>query len=122
MMGMGRTGGFVYTPKISGKVFCIITGAVTNNTAGMGAFVYASYGTGTAPANGQAAVGTSLCGAMLCRGGASSGVGDASGFCAAGMVTGAALNTQLWFDVILASYTSGTASVSGLAFAAFEIP
>ena len=122
MMGFGRpAASFLLTPQITGRVFAMISGSISNNTANMGAFFYIVAGTGSAPANNGAlpAGAITLCGAQSNLGVKAANVG--SPFCCAGILVGN-VGTQYWFDLLVAPYTAGLASVTGVSGAAFELP
>lgn len=108
MMGVGGT--WAVTPKL-GKVRITISGTSFNDTANDGAIIQLRYGTGTAPANGDAITGT--------QAGRSINVASAFntqtvGFSIVAAITGLTPGTAYWFDIGLAAVTGGTASATQL--------
>jgi hypothetical protein len=107
MMGLGIT----FTPLYSGRVKIIISGEASNNTAGDGFIIYAAYGTGAAPANGNAATGTTAGNHVS---GASAAANALLPFSIVAVVTGLTVGTAIWIDLELGAVTGGTASLSNL--------
>jgi hypothetical protein len=125
MVGLGVAGAsaFTITPLITGRLLVLVTGDVTGvNTATV--TVQLSFGTGAAPANNAAVVGTQVGGQPLFT--PITGVLTApfsliaiiTGLATASPVTG--VGTPVWLDVALKS-TSGAASVSALTCSAIEL-
>jgi hypothetical protein len=121
MCGISTAGGgaATITPVRSGKIVIIIPGYGSNNTINNSGACIIRYGTGTAPVNGAAATGTIV--------GAESSwlVAVASQrmpFSVCAVVTGLTLGTTYWIDLGLRAITGGTASVTGLAVTAYELP
>lgn len=117
---MGLTGAF--TPTRSGKMQIIISGNITNNTAGDGAQTQIRYGTGTAPTNGAALTGTTA-GALakLINALIALLVPGTGNFACNAIVSGLTLNTAYWIDLSLARITGGTASISGISISIVEL-
>lgn len=113
---MGLAGAI--TPTYSGNILLIISGDISNGTTGDGAKVQASWGTGAAPANGDA-IGGTQCGSRPTFT-ALTGVLTVP-FTVNCMITGRALATPLWLDVTLAAITAGTASISNISVSATEM-
>jgi hypothetical protein len=107
MMGLSIS----FTPLYSGRVKIIISGEASNNTAVDGFIVNAAYGTGAAPANGNAATGTTIGNSVS---GASAVANALLPFSIVAVVTGLTVGTAIWVDLRLAAVTGGTASVSNL--------
>lgn len=107
MMGLATA----FTPVVTGKALITITGNMANDTVAYGASARMRYGTGTAPANGDAATGT--------------GAGSDVSFLAAAAaqrvpfaiseyVSGLTIGTAYWFDLRLSAITGGTASLTNI--------
>lgn len=118
MMGLAGT----LTPTRSGKIQIIISGTIDNSTLGFGAQTQIRYGTGTAPANGDALTGTAVGGlvkninpslALLIPG--------ASPFSINAIVSGLTLGTAYWIDLSLARVTGGTARVRDISVSVVEL-
>ncbi|MEM3845588.1 MAG: hypothetical protein QXU98_07805 [Candidatus Parvarchaeota archaeon] len=106
-MGLGIT----YTPSTTGRLLIIVTGEAANNTAGDGATVQLSYGTGSSPSNGASATGTAIGSKIsVTSNAASQTVPVTLGY----VLTGLTVGTSYWFDLQVAAITGGTASVSNL--------
>jgi hypothetical protein len=116
MLGLGA----VITPVRSGKIFATIVGLTTNSVAGGVSGGYIRYGTGAAPANGGALVGT--------RWGSSFQAHSYSAtayipFSLSVMITGLALGTQVWLDLTQFSAAGGgTTTLYSVSASAFELP
>jgi hypothetical protein len=115
MMGLGAT--CKITPSKTGIVVFQMEGYYSNTSTG-GLVYLLRYGTGSAPANGDAVVGSS--------GLQENTVSDAqngiqAAFSTLQVVTGLTVGTQYWFDLHLATVTTGFASVAGLNATAFEL-
>jgi hypothetical protein len=115
---MGLGSGWVLTPARSGLVIITISGLLQNNTIGAGPNYHLRYGTGSAPANGQALTGTA----------ATQGVaylpnpdGYPVPFSVQAVVGGLALGTPVWFDLALASFNTGLAAAVALTCSAAEL-
>ncbi|MEM3845051.1 MAG: hypothetical protein QXU98_05060 [Candidatus Parvarchaeota archaeon] len=113
-MGLGIT----YTPATTGRLLVIVTGEAANNTAGDGATVQLSYGTGTAPSNGAAATGTAV-GSLLTV--TSNAASQTVPFSLAYVISNLAVGNSFWFDLQVAAVTGGTASVSNLTVLIIEM-
>ncbi len=107
MMGLAIS----FTPMHSGRVKIIISGEASNNTLNDGFIVYAAYGTGDAPANGDAATGTTV-GNYVTSSALSAN--ELKPFTIIGIVTGLTVGTAIWIDLELGAVRGGTASVSNL--------
>ncbi|MEM0241251.1 MAG: hypothetical protein QXP29_07310 [Candidatus Nezhaarchaeales archaeon] len=113
-MGIGVT----YTPATTGRLLVIVTGEAANNTAGDGATVQLSYGTGTAPSNGAAATGTAVGSKISVTSNAAS---QTVPFSLAYVISNLAVGNSFWFDLQVAAVTGGTASVSNLTVLIIEM-
>lgn len=111
MCGFGGT--IKLTPSFSGRVRLVMAGTVAGNTGNAGALMALRYGTGTAPANGDAVTGTAF-------GAQSNGfVTFNNGYFPLGLVgvaSGLTKGTQYWFDCNGVQTTNATIwSTSGVA-------
>lgn len=120
MMGLNQ----VLTPTKTGKIFAIISGAIDNDTIGLGngALVQLRYGTGTAPSNAGTVVGTSAGSqirmvnpflSLLAPG--------ATNFNVQSYIAGLTVGNQYWFDLSLARIAGGTARVRDLSVTLIEL-
>lgn len=114
---MGLAGSF--TPSNTGKVLIIISGT-SSNTSGNGASVRLRYGTGSAPANGDALTGTLAGGTATAATYFTSSGAWKTPFTVSAVVTGLTLSTAYWIDVQVAVITAGTASISGVSVSVIE--
>jgi hypothetical protein len=119
MLGLGA-GGAVITPVRSGKIFATIGGLVSNTVSGGISSAYIKFGTGTAPVNGAAPVGTRLGQALQAHAYAP---GVYVPFSLSVLITGLTLGTQIWLDLVQAVVAGGgTINTFAVATAAFELP
>jgi hypothetical protein len=114
MMGLAGS----ITPSTSGQIIIIISGDVQNSNALGGAKIQLRYGTGSAPANGDAATGTALGGFVKVT--TSIGASDAFPFTVQGVVTGLTVATAYWIDLQIAAITTGTAAAKDISISAHE--
>jgi hypothetical protein len=120
MLGLSNTAAAnIITPAKTGRVLIMINGVVTNSAAGDGAFWHIRTGTGAAPANGAAPSGTQ-------SGGQQSFTETAisltvSPFAIQAIVTGLALATPVWIDLVLGRLTGGTATMTQVNTSAIEV-
>lgn len=112
---MGLAGAF--TPAFSGRVLIFVTGTGANSTANDGLTVAGRYGTGTAPVNAAANTGTSFGNGQTIDSPANAA---RSPFALIGVITGLAVGTAHWVDVLLTALTGGTASLTGLSVSVVE--
>jgi hypothetical protein len=113
MMGLGSA--WFFTPSSTGKAMVIISGDAANSLNG--GFTYQiRYGTGAAPANGAALTGSP--GSATATNVPSTGF--AVPFSTQFVATGLALGTPYWFDLALAVFGSGAASLTNLTISALE--
>jgi hypothetical protein len=118
MMGLAGS----ITPTTTGNIEIIIVGAGTTTSSASGGKVQIRYGTGSAPANGDAATGTTAGslipfltsdGAVLTF--------DIQPFTCIYQVTGLTVSTAYWIDLGLQrAFGGGTASVSGISISVRE--
>jgi hypothetical protein len=115
MAGLAAT----ITPTNSGKVLIIVSGILRNNTATDGINVQMAYGTGAAPANGDAATGTTT-GNLL------HGLNEPDfnyyPFSVQSVVTGLTVSTAYWIDLQFNAITAGTATVQDISVSIVELP
>lgn len=117
MMGLGAT--WKLTPNSSGACILSVNGSMSNSTAGAGGRTYATYGTGTAPANGDALTGTRFIGDS---GSVSINANDPSPFSGAHLVTGLTVGTAYWIDCAVKTDGTGTAKIADVIVSAIELP
>jgi hypothetical protein len=114
MMGLAAA----FTPTQSGRLMIWVVMTATNNTLLDGILVQLKSGTGTAPANGDAATGTN-------RGSSKSFTAPVAGsvteLVIIAAIAGLTLNTALWFDLAVNAVTGGTATVSSISLMFHEI-
>lgn len=110
----------VITPVASGKLFVTIAGYISNTSTGA-AQTAIRYGTGVAPANGAALVGTQV-GAVAQRDGGLP-VGTKVPFSVSAVITGLAVTppNPVWLDLAVVS-TLGNTSIGNVAVSAYELP
>ncbi len=114
MMGLSA----MITPAVSGRVQITVTGTIANATAiGDGADARLRYGTGAAPANGDAVSGTTAGG--LVKYVASTTAGKVP-FALSAIVTGLTVGVAYWIDVSLGQTVGGTATIKDLSVASVE--
>ncbi len=106
------------TPVATGRVMFTITGSIGNGTTADSATWKLAYGTGSAPANADAATGTVVGAIGVFK--ALTGQLDAP-FTSIGLATGLTLNTAVWFDLQIADITGGTASATAVTCTAWEV-
>lgn len=122
--GIANTGGLMLglntmiTPVYTGRVLITICGVVAQSTTADGAFWHIRTGTGSAPANGAALIGTQ-------QGGQQSmtfltGVLKVP-FSISVIQTGLMLATAIWVDLVLGTVTGGTATMTQVEVSAVEI-
>jgi len=114
MMGAGGT----ITPVLSTRVIVTISGQMANATAGDGATIDIRYGTGTAPVNGAAVIGTLV---GIAQTATSVTAAQKSGFSISYPITGLIVGTTYWFDISLMAITGGTATIAGVTAFAREV-
>lgn len=121
MMGLGRGGSAAtVTPGLTSRIFMVVSGDIFNPTAiADGANYHVRYGTGTAPANGDAQIGT-LCGSASVKYVAAT-TAEKSPFGMACIASGLTPGTAYWFDIALEATTGGTASVNDVHWAGHEM-
>lgn len=130
MMGLGVAGAAStsITPQVTGRIWFWISGSMGNDTTADGCGVTLYFGTGTAPANGDAITGvamgtvlvfTSLTGMLRSPFAAQTVIVDRSvPSITSDRKTGTL--TPIWLDIAVKAVTAGTASVTLLNVTAFE--
>ncbi|TCR67890.1 hypothetical protein [Rhizobium sp. BK376] len=109
------------TPGASGRILFMASGDGFNTAAvGQGFIVQLRYGTGTAPANGSAAAGTPIGGAIK---GVTAVVSSAQQipFAVQALVPNLTPGTAYWFDLGLAAIGGGTAAIENVSLTAVEM-
>lgn len=115
MMGLAGT----ITPLVTGKALLLVSGTIFNASAiADGALVQIRYGTGATPANGDAATGTAVGGAVQY---VAATTAEKAPFSLNAFVSGLTPATAYWIDVGLAAITGGTASISDVSISAVEL-
>lgn len=109
MLGLANS----FTPQFSGKVAVIVAGRFSTNTAGVYCLAQIRYGTGTAPANGGAAVGTAI-GNQSWSINALTTANIYIPFACVAIITGLTIGTAYWFDLGGTNSATGTASYSNI--------
>lgn len=123
--GTANTGGLMMglagsiTPTGTGTILFCLAGNLSTNTDTDGAAAQLRFGTGAAPANGGALIGTAIGSSQRI-----SGVTANNIFPVGGCVirTGLTVNTTAWFDISLAAVTGGTATATSVVLTAVEVP
>jgi len=114
MMGLAGT----ITPVASTRALVTISGQMSNNTINDGATVQIRHGTGAAPANAAAMVGTAIGAAQTFT---ALVAAQKDGFSITVPLSGLTPLTAYWLDVSLAAVTGGTATLTGLTITAVEV-
>lgn len=115
MMGLAQS----FTPNFSGRVLILVSGYLSNGTASAGAKTQIRHGTGTAPINGAALVGTADGNFVAIQNGTSPMA--AIPFAMQVILTGLTIGTAYWIDLSLASLTSGTSTLFNPNFSIIEL-
>lgn len=113
MMGLSVS----ITPMSTGRLMVFASGAIFNAGIGQGATPQLSVGTGTAPVNGAALVGTQIGGALPY---VSATIAGKSPFSLQAMSSGFVKGTPVWVDIALSAQTAGTATLSNLSVTVLE--
>jgi hypothetical protein len=114
MMGLA----VVIDPVSATRIVLVVTGTIANSANNGQSFVSMRYGTGAAPVNGAAPVGTVL-GQEVQFDATTSGNTFAS-FSQNALVSGLTPGTSYWFDLSLHA-NGGTASLTNIQFSAFSL-
>jgi len=117
MGGMGDLGTPAIITPISDRVIFEIGGIAKNGTISDGGTFDLRYGTGAAPANGAAVVGTAIGQAVTITEAVAAGQ---SGIVLKAFVAGLTPGTAYWFDFSQLAVTGGTASLANVYAIAFE--
>lgn len=115
MMGLAGS----ITPTRGTKIVVMISGQMENSVVNDGVIVDLRFGTGTAPANGDAVTGTLV---GISQQHTALVAADRSGFCVMGKVTGLTVDVAYWLDLSVCAVVGGTASVTGVSVVAYEVP
>ena len=107
-MGLGSS--WAITPSFSGRLRIVVCGWVALSAGDTNGFINATYGTGTAPANGAAKTGTFLASTDIII--ATADVSGAVPFAFEYEAAGLSLSTAYWVDLTLRSNSGATISVS----------
>lgn len=114
MLGLNQT----LTPQTTGRFLITICGVVAQSTTADGAFWHIRTGTGAAPSNAGALTGTQSGGQQSMT--FLTGVLKVP-FSITTLVTGLALGTAVWIDLVLAAITGGTATMTQVNVTVVEI-
>lgn len=115
MMGLGSA--CHITPSYSGRLSITVNGDAKNNTSGDSVILNLYTGSGTAPTNGAATIGTKLSNNLSLGGGTNASV--LFGFSATGIIGGLSPGTPYWIDLELAALGGG-AFVQNITCSAME--
>lgn len=107
MMGLAAS----ITPQVTGRIKIHINGTIVSNNNTGGGGVRIRYGTGTAPANGNALTGTPLGNPVNFIQGSAN---DSIPFALVGYVAGLTAGTAHWIDVSVNRNGSGTTTISSI--------
>ena len=115
MMGLAAA----ITPQATSRVQITISGDIFNaNAVGNGATARIRWGTGTAPVNGAALVGTAVGGNVQFI---AATTAQKSPFSLSAIVSGLTAGTAYWIDLAVAALVAGTATVENLSVSIFEL-
>lgn len=129
MLGsVGSTPAASITPLVTGRIFVMFSGLITNGTSGDGSSVQISYGTSTAPIAGAALTGTQIGQIQTWTSLTNLLTGP---FCVQAIVTGLAVPTinstrattaatPVWLDLAFNAVTGGTTTITKMNILAFE--
>ncbi len=109
--------GGALTPANTGRVLITLSGQMANDTINDGATVQLRYGTGAAPANGDAVTGTQV---GVSQTFTALVAAQRDGFCISGVVTGLTIGTAIWIDAALNRVTGGSAAITGVTVSTAE--
>lgn len=121
MAGLGST--CTITPQTTGKVFMIVSAQGTTNTGDDGFGFDLRYGTGAAPANGDALTGTIIHAVVNAQSIGSTSTTDVltAPITLQGLPTGLTAGTAIWIDIGQRAVTGGTATFTNVRCTAFEV-
>lgn len=105
------------TPTYSGRVLLNFRGSAFNTTSGQFWVVQAQYGTGIAPSAGASPTGTAIGTGSTSTPAAANQTGTIN---SGGIITGLTVGTAVWFDILLKSSGTGTATVNSVSCDAME--
>lgn len=119
MAGLG--GVIAFTPITTGKIRVVISGTAGSTTSAATVNLWGRYGTGTAPVNGAALVGTGFHQSfMFIHPVIASGVGTIP-FTLMDVISGLTLNTPIWVDVAIGASSGGPGVISSLGVTIEEV-
>jgi hypothetical protein len=114
---MGLAGGII--PAVRTKALVIISGTIFNPTAiADGGKTQIRYGTGAAPANGDALTGTTAGGLVQY---VAATTAEKTPFSVNAVLSGLTPGTPYWLDLSLAAIVGGTASISDVSISSVEV-
>ncbi len=117
----GKMMGFAvpFTPNLSGNVLILVSGEMGSDNSVGGGAAQIRYGTGAAPANGDALTGTATGSKVKLT--EAEIYNDFYPFSLNGMAVGLTAGTTYWFDVSLAAVAVGIASIQDVSISIVEI-
>jgi hypothetical protein len=113
---MGLAGAI--TPSSTGKILVMLSGDMFNSVINDGVNVQLRYGTGGAPVNGAALVGTTAGGQPRYTAAVAA---QPVPFAIQAIISGLTLGTAYWLDAAVAAITGGNASIENLSLSAVEV-
>lgn len=114
MMGLAGS----LTPLLTGRILVLLSGTIANATAiADGGTVQIRFGTGAAPANGDAVTGTLIAAQDY----VAATTAQKSPFGLHGVISGLTLGTAYWIDAALLAITSGTATIKKASLTLLEL-
>ena len=119
MCGLGALGGLI-TPAAASKIYASIRGSCNNNTTGGGIAFHMRYGSGPAPGTGAAQAGNVASGVHY-AGGLACPANTTFPFNITAIITGLTIGTPYWLDLAFSHWIQGTANISLVQVAAFEL-
>lgn len=105
------------TPHTTGKIVIYVSGDVNNSISEDGVNINLRYGTGAAPANGEAGSGTTCAGPTRYIAAAAGNKESFSLQCVASVSNG----TAYWIDIAFLAVTGGTATLGDVTVGAYEL-
>jgi len=105
-------------PTSSGRVLLLAAGVAYNTTIGSTTLIGAGYGTGTPPSAGSS---PSYTAAGVAQNFISSSAAGQQGFSIVALITGLALNTAYWFDILIQTSGGSTGGVKNAQLLVLEL-
>lgn len=114
MMGIGAS----FTPRTGARLLVTISGDIRSSVSANGAQFQMRYGTGTAPANGDADAGTAFGNRENLLAASN---GNRVPFSHSSLLTGLVGGTTYWFDEALQAISGGTATMANMRIVIVEV-